>query len=92
MFGFKVLLPCNPLNLIKEDYGANWSLPVKSNFGWGSLNYGDWKVYDKEKWPETIKYYFKNGKLDVNASLNDLNKHIGENGLVETSKIIDDLE
>jgi hypothetical protein len=92
MFGFKVLLPCNPLKVIKEDYGRNWSLPIENGYGWKSLNFEDWKVFDKEKWSKSRKYYFQNGKLDVNGTLDDLNEHIGEDGVVETSKIVDDIE
>jgi hypothetical protein len=91
IFGLRVLIPCDPLRTIIEDYGKNWSLPIESGYGWNSLRHNEWKVYGKNKWPKSRKYYDYYGKLDVKGTLEELNNHVGEDGLIRTDQISDDV-
>ena len=93
LFGTKVLIPCSFLNVIQEDYGKNWKLPIKSGYGWSSIRFNEWKVFDKSKWPNSKKSYNNFGKINVNGTLKALNDHIGVDGIIKTihSDLIDDI-
>ena len=91
IFGFKFLIPCDPLRTIKEDYGKNWSIPMAHGYGWDSLHYDQWEVYNKKKWPKSRKYYDYYGKLDYKSTLEELNSHIGQDGIVKTKDVFDDI-
>ena len=77
--------------MIKEDYGSNWTLPIESGYGWSSLGDG-WKVFNKEKWPKSRKLYNKYGKFDVNGTLEVLNDNVGEDSIIKTITVNDDIE
>ncbi len=91
IFGLKVLIPCDPLRTIIEDYGKNWLLPIESGYQLESIRWNEWKVYDKNQWPKCRKYYDSYGKLDLIGTLKELNNNVGKDGIIRTDQISDDV-
>ena len=88
LFNIKVLIPCDPLSLIEQAYGENWSLPMDRGYGFKNQQRG---YYKYDKWSESRRYYNYYGNLNLNGTLEELNKHVGEDGIIKTNKIFDDI-
>jgi hypothetical protein len=82
------LIPCNPVRILEQIYGRNWSLPIKSGYGFKNLGYG-YNKYDK--WSESRRYYDYYGKFNLNRTLKELNENVGEDGIVKTNHVFDEI-
>ena len=48
------------------------------NMGWNQR-----KQYDKKDWPQSRRIFDRNGKLNIKKTLEDLNEHVGSDGIVD---------
>jgi hypothetical protein len=74
LLNVKVLVPCNPEEYLNLEYGnkAKWRLPKKNKYKWTNLDekFLNWTDF---QWPNTIKFYDIDGRIDVNQTLNHIN-------------------
>ena len=48
LFTIKVLIPCDPLKMLIQDYGKNWSVPMNNGYKIINIAFSNGKVYDKK--------------------------------------------
>jgi hypothetical protein len=69
------MVPCDPIGYLNNEYGngENWMKPKKSGYNWPNLDriHGlDWSDTD---WPYAIRFYNKNGQVDVSQTITFVN-------------------
>ncbi len=75
LLGFKVMVPCDPVKYLNNEYGPDWKKPKKSSYTWPNLDriHGlDWSDAD---WPYAIRFYKTDGKVDVNQTIAFINQN-----------------
>ena len=82
LLGLKILVPCEPNNILTQDYGTNWSIPVSSGGRFYNMAWNEKKKFSKDDWPKSRRIYDKNGKININETIKDLNEHFGQDGIV----------
>lgn len=70
----KHLVPCDPVQYLDLEYGKNsWQTPLSSKYKWKNLVFvGNWT---DDEWPQAVRYYEKNGTLNLVKTL----KYLTEN-------------
>ena len=70
----KHLVPCDPVKYLDNEYGKNkWQIPKSTNYSWTNLvSNGNWS---ENEWPKVLKYYEKNGTINLKSTLKDINKY-----------------
>ena len=88
LLNFKVLVPCDPIGYLNNEYGnfKNWIKPIIKGYKWTNLEQQN-TLWHNSDWPYAIKLIYPNGKLNYNETLNYINK----NSNLSLSKLPDDV-
>ena len=75
LLGNKFIVPCNPEEYLSLQYGKDkWKLPLKEGyFNYNSINF--YKEWTDDEWPNAVRWYNTVGEVDVQKTLNDLNRN-----------------
>ncbi len=76
LVGHKLFAPCNPYEYLSFQYGKGWSKPHENQNIVNVVDLG--RVYSPEAWLHYLRDYSKDGKLDVNGTIDLLNKWNGD--------------
>ena len=72
------MVPCDPVKYLNKEYGpGHWQTPQAVNYTWTNVVY--YNNWTDAQWPNTIKYYDRNGKLLKDKILSYVNKHLKYN-------------
>ena len=70
----KFLVPCNPEYYLSQQYGEEkWRKPlVDGYFNGRSIKL--FRNWTNDEWPYVVRWYKSSGELDVNKTLNEINR------------------
>lgn len=70
------MVPCDPVRYLNYEYGeGNWFEPKRSNYTWTNLD-ENYTLWSRDEWPHVIRFYKKNGTIDVKETEQYLNLHM----------------
>lgn len=74
LFHIKLMIPCNPVDYLNNEYGPfSWLKPISKKYLWTNLKYsGTWTDYE---WIRAIKVFYQNGSLNRKLTLRNINRY-----------------
>ena len=89
LLGYKFMVPCEVEQVLEINYGdvRKWNKPVVSNFELPHTDWGNGETRNERELPYLFRYYHKNGSIDENKTLNEINNYLSLYNFAQLTKL-----
>jgi hypothetical protein len=72
------MVPCDPIEIFTTEYGnkSNWMMQSSKKFYHKNVNFNEFDTWNDTDYVHAIKFFSKNGQLNVTRTLNQINSYI----------------
>ena len=81
-------MPCDPVTFLNNNYGSSTLWMKPDTEGFKNIDWKNYRIWRNHEWPNWMRHYSRNGKLQVARTLRDLNEHV-KNGKPRVQNITD---